>query len=824
MPNITSGSGSHAPTTAATSDKGQVLSPVFKLNGIPCLDPSPLLRQLSASHKDAGLALLFQGKANAWVEVCGRNPSYGWLLISGTTLRSIEKNYQRPVHTLRIEDGNGRFFQRNAVCITRYIAVTSSLASASGIDNDVAYLVELADSRYYAPWSTASTEFNVRTVDAMDWKKPVAGVRTNFDFNNGPGDLDWMQVLFQMWNSTGLFDLLGPLSFHATSTFPYLGPESLKMPGVNAWESFNSIIESIGWNICPAYNITGGGYTLYGSDARPTKRENAAFATARNSALEATEGSGERGPLPEIIRVYVPSRAYGWDSTQDIHDSQTAQEFWDTFPTRHVNYPVNNLLPGHTNQVIPGAVKNVWGTIPYMTDDMGNVFAEDDLRNHMQSLAVAHAQRMRGEQHASFKFFGLWPTRVGTRFTGVAYYDFGDGMRSRWFTRPQNLNPTKLDLTGLSERKPATPSEDTQAPADTMRQQAPRTRRQRGIVFSTLNVHCYTHPIAFGAARSDNDTIAPGRWAWVLLQASKIDYTLGVQTYVSSDRFVRAFNATDDAIPFSVACEIDYVYEAGMQGEWHIINHWQQYPDVQNLCPPSKTQELDQSVWRVRRAKTINVNRQSSLRLGWPVGAQAEECTALIENSPGPRNALFQSRHPDEHPRWIYDAAIHGSLEIGTYLKFQNNEKSAWLGPPETHRQVGVRVGFRLPGNRARTGSYLVAGPVNGTCVQTEWFGPGREFVVSMNAYTGSGCTGTFRCITMNFVNGLLTQTNPSELGTLPTPRHDVTCKDYPQSDWDPCGSEQMSPNFFRPIPPVSHPDDNDQSGGQNKISNPSIT
>lgn len=778
-------------TTHRPPPSGAELRPFFSIDALPCLNPTALRDQLLFQKEDHPRIPMFWGKTNSWIEVAGRNPSRGWFLVTGATLKTLSPRYQQPVHTIKVGDGRARSYSRTGILISRYQCVTDSKLSSGDIDPNAAYVIELVDSRYYAGWSSAVTEFNVRNEDAFPWKQqPPGGPRTHFHHRGG-GGFNWRTVLWWYWRSTGLEKLLGPITFDAKAIDPFLGPETLKFPGVNAWEAFNRILDSIGWTVAPVFNIPRGGYLVTLSDGKLTKKEEIIRKSAFDSSLHETESehNGNQSPLPEKVRVFIPSRAYNWDIGTG-HGARTSQEYWDVRPVRYVDFPVPNT-PGR--QIIPGTVKNAYSTLPFITNDQGVIYRVTDLIKHVQSIANNCISKLTGEDFHSATFYGLWPMRTGPRYTGTSFYDLGEGLRSRWYSRPEHFKATVDAVSNLSEREPETVSEEWQLPPDTIRHHKPHVRRQVGIVWAPFQ-QCYKKPLPFGKIR---DGVPSGQWAWVLLIAGRINYATGRQGWTAGNtQFIRAFNATDDTIPPATRVEVDYNYQQGWNGEWNIINHWRQYADVQNTCP-GPTLELRPDRWRVQRAKTISVNRQSSLRLGWPrQHGPIQDCHALLENAPGPPHTLFQTRHPSQPPRWVYDAAIHGSMMVGTWYRFFNNGTQSWIGPPQRGQ-----VAFRLPGNKARTGSYLVAGPTNGACVQTQWFGPGLNLEVSFSyAFAGPSCKGSPRCISLTFVNGLLVKVGGTQ-GTLPPINRNVICRDQFQQDYNPCTQLQQYPRrWFRPM------------------------
>lgn len=797
------------------------LHAVWKIDNFLALDPLELRKQLQKSNLPIDK---FWGKANSFIEVRGRNPSKGWLLVTGKTLASLN-NPQHPEHTIEVTDGQ-RTYKRSGLLISHATCVSPSAQDGTYTfktdgepDHNAAYLIEIADARYYASWGTLQLNINLRDPEC-GFEYPDEGRNT------------WPHTLLEMWR-VGMPRIMGPLLLDNKTPWPALGPESLRWSGANTWDALHEVLENIGRVIGPSFTNPRGGFVVWGLTHNTwlSQKEKQSLDVAISSALIDTDGSPVHPHIPHYIRVYFPSRDHQW--WKNAPASKTPQDFVRDFPTRYVDYPTEQFINNEAKEkacIISGTIKHVWATLPYMTDDDNRVCKPFALWSHGQSLAretteslLLH-QRFRG-----WTFSGVWPFfKVGPVFSGVAFYDLGDGLKTRLFTRPKHFDPdTNLSSYNESAHRGKHPDEDWVGPPDTLRHRQPYFREGYGVVLpfspsqqvlaATLNgdanegftVPCFYPPIrpdqphTFDAVlpatdNGDTDPIPTGLPVQVALLASRIEDGRQIWFPVTT---VEAY-ATSGVPPDSGSrVVLRWNPQPGPCGVWQIISvgggsggGGGSSLDIQQDCVSTREVKfLDETTeWRTRTPSLLTVRRNSSLRLLGREDPMHGLCEPILDIAPGPASMIFQSRGKGCPPRWSGEPSILGSLHLGQWILFEPDTTTyspgtaSGLGPPS----VGQGGMLRLPDNNweSQAGSFLIAGETNGGCIQSRWFGPGINTIVSFeHGHGGPYCSGSFsQCITMYFVNGLLMNLHGAPF-TTPEESYDVECIVTPAGDHLPC-------------------------------------
>lgn len=803
------------------------LKPYWEIDGFPLIDPAHLKKSLDEQNPPIPTNV-FWGKANSFVEVRGRNPSKGWVLVTGETLAKLKK-LQDVKHQLKIWDGQ-RWFRREGLVITKATCVspthkdgTQAVRGKGSPNITSVYLLELADARYYGSWGSLYWAYNIR------------GPEGNFPY--GLNYKTWPDVLEDMWKR-GMPRALGKLHIDDTGgkeSWPPFAPENLRYMGVNTWDAFNELLDQIGRTIAPAFNNPEGGYVVYGLEKNTwlSNNEQEALKAATDSAMIQAEGAPIQAHVPQWIRVYFRSRDNQWWKNRGSGSPRTltAQDFVNDFPGRYIDYKSESLVPSLSSNatIIEGTMKHVWGTLPIIVGDDNEIFSRREIYQQGKKLATETVesltlfQRFRG-----WTFSGIWPFfRTGPVFSGIAYYDLGDGLKTRLFTRPLHFD-SDIDLEHYNEssHKGKHPDEDWVGPPDVQRHRQPHYREGYGIIVPhpSLTRTCYLPPVTKKdiekpfKGKSTFRGVGPGCSAEVILLAGKIgnyeNQHCGIEgssdpPYIQSVKGqmwygvarVTAFNVTDEWLDFGKRVMLRWNPQPGPCGVWQMISTERKSFDVQAECV-RYAYEPPAAYWRRRRPDLITVRRDSSLRLVSRVNPHKNICEAIIDIAPGPSKTIYQSRSPSEVPRWVHEPEVSGSMKVGRWLKFNPGGYGAesWIGPP-----TNGSTKFRLPHpTNLNSGAYLIAGGVSGNCVQTEWFGGGIDATISFNyAIEGSSCVTEFNCIGLNFENGLLVSISGDHSGggSMWPSQGGAYCGDYKEPDYNPCQYQQV-PGY--PSPPTT--------------------
>lgn len=641
----------------------------WQFNNLPVLDPLMLRDQLaSQSQKMSGRLSTFWGKANQWIVVRGREPSYGHILLEGGVLRNALDNAPpgQTGHTLRIADGQRRvsFF---GLVITRVTSVDPSYTddpNTDSIDPATAYLVEVADPR----WFCNNTTIN----HALNWRTGLGRLQ--------PPNVTWQSLLTGMWNES-FREILGPLSLDPTSRFPAWGPENLQPGGIDAWDYFHSLLDYLGNTLGP--NVDGNGFIVYGPDTL-NDQELSLFNWARQSFLRETEANPEVAELPEQVRVYFPSRDWQW--WQYGCETPNAAAWWELNPVREQTLDTRLILPESHAPIVPGTIKGLFATVAHRTDERGNIVNQRALDDHAVSLARNWliAQEFL-DRFRSWTFHGVWPLfRVGPHLSAVCWYDHGTGVFTRLLTRPRDWSASDASRPWSPAYKPCVSyGDEIGGPPDLNRPDHPHSIEGYGFLntppgASSPSLYgpqpeiCHEDYIGLLAAIRG---VLPGRWGEVTLQRSSIAPDDSIQRW-NPVCVIQAYNALDRTVPYGRRVFLRYNHQAGGDGRWEIVS-WAATPtDVQQCCIPIVL-PLPEGQGRVRDPDFITVRRDSSLRLVRRLNPPNDYSEAILDIGPGPCKMLFTSVDLNTPPRWMTDPAIDGSLTLGVGDKW-----IIWPPPP----------------------------------------------------------------------------------------------------------------------------------------------
>ena len=259
-----------------------VTSNTWTYGGFPCVDPRSLLEAGNRSQ----ISQAFLGKANSYRCPQGRAWGTGYVLLYGRDVATMFAESKKAPHSLVISlqrNGEARTQDNVATTLTiqslfclRAINLTPMLGTNGNtpwkdrkttqttnarfwnntrpINPDCVYLLELVDRRYFlARFTALNKNYNVPHPIKSAGSDNYETSTDNFYADSLTSGSFWTSktLLEDIWAEMGSNLTGGSLTFNPT-TFPtssggaYTRPLNFRFNGVNAWESFHDVLDTIG--------------------------------------------------------------------------------------------------------------------------------------------------------------------------------------------------------------------------------------------------------------------------------------------------------------------------------------------------------------------------------------------------------------------------------------------------------------------------------------------------------------------------------------------------------------------------------------------------
>ena len=388
-----------------------------------CYDPA----QLRAEFQAAGLSVTaFAERANSYRTGMGREPGRGYLLLTRDQLDQIGTN---PI-TLVIEevDNNGDSLARMAfqgLDIDRSEALhpgyNPNLPGASKSPAESMYLVHVVDSRREKQNYSIDKSYNLLYDDnvAVGYTKPDLSLFTVREI------LD------------DIASIVGWTLSYVDASDPLLDfrPEGFRFIGISAFDALTSVLRAYRLRLSVASNGTP---WVVPADLGNTSVFDDAIAGVNRVRLVDHKGFDHPVRIPAEVRVYFPNRdfqfhLYATSTTTPNPVAWSPQEVMSLYPF----YRYDETVSGANSS----EVHHLWGALPRTTNDVG-VTNESALDSHGADLAQQHLDWLsQWDTWREFTYAGILQYEPTGPFSGVAWYDFGEGTFTKLFTIPPDYNP-----------------------------------------------------------------------------------------------------------------------------------------------------------------------------------------------------------------------------------------------------------------------------------------------------------------------------------------------------------------------------------------------
>ena len=412
------------------------------LDDKPCVDPAALYEYCQKTNRPVNQ---WAGKVNSFTLPRGKHYGRGYvLMLWGDLKKIIPYGVNNPTyfnHTLKFISDYAIGVVLAKIGIVRAQAVTGYLpGGASDREDNSLFMVELADERYIAKFSTVDKSYNESSfrvwtesstdgiIDGEYYKKTL----------NGGNQWSWQEVVSDL-----LSMLPGSLASASISGCPSnVTPRNLIFHGVTAWDALNAVLHQLSlvigrdlagnWSIVPKFYPQGDG----------ALQNNA----ARLSIHIPTADVGLGSLVPEKIRVYFPT---DYNAFQNL-DDQAAVTGQDAYRVKPLTY-TDISMAGLGSVYSPGTMMPLHSSMIAMYDENGTLMNGGELELEGQNLAVAWARSQgvgntTGLHNIYHGFHTFYP---GSSVAAVSWYSETQGPKTEVIESPLSYDPSdKLGAIG----------------------------------------------------------------------------------------------------------------------------------------------------------------------------------------------------------------------------------------------------------------------------------------------------------------------------------------------------------------------------------------
>lgn len=372
-----------------------------------------------------GLPFFGDNKANGFWSQVGFDPGYGYLLLRKSDIDQID--FTSTSHSLTLTTGE------HSVTISSLCAVHATAVFAVNADKaDNLYLLYLEDLRRFGPWGSINRAFNVPT---QRWTKSIP-VDFYASTTNGGVEWTWSQIVDEVWGDVP--SVLGALN-KAAASFPSGSPSNLAFHGISPWDALKRICELTGH----IFVLTRSGESKLIALADADATNEALFTANANRCLIPTREEWSTGvSLPEKVRVFFQSHNLAFQNSTDLLtvtelDYYKSAEDPDT-PVTWRDVATNTITADPT---VAGTIYPARSGVLARYDYDGT--AENAAALTTEAASVA-AKIINGLKRAAKPrhdlFHGPIAFQPGSTVHNIAWYDFGDGVRTEVTS---NISPRK---------------------------------------------------------------------------------------------------------------------------------------------------------------------------------------------------------------------------------------------------------------------------------------------------------------------------------------------------------------------------------------------
>ena len=446
-------------------------------------------------------------------------------------------------------------------------------------------LVHLTDARYFAAYSTLNRSYNVRNPELTVATGTGAGQKEANGKIIRRWPWHWNGMIFDMWKR-GLPHIAKPTIL---GSLPPIKPRNFRFVGVNAWDAINQTLEDIYFTVVVdllgkfrLVSLTG--------DVELQRPEINLLEKAVDGFMDFEGSHAIQQPLPEYVRVYFPSRDYQFQKDQF---SACPADFVNAKPVISRRYQTLKLLGSLSRSNKLTIIKKTEIGIHIDQDadfrQTGQLMLEEQLETAGKTLAASHVKSLAEyNTDTNYIFHGAWPFIPGIKFTAVAWYDTGQGLRTQCVQGarkmhlrariPELTSNDKAELGGTGGSaglvQASNLKEETArypGPPDVAHDEIPYDREIYGVIVKNTPRHFQRHGGDFG-------TIAHNRIGVAAIQKVEIDYGSGssrwgiIRQGTSNDlRQVDFVNHTGNDLEVGGLVYLRYNRQAFGRGFWIAI-------------------------------------------------------------------------------------------------------------------------------------------------------------------------------------------------------------------------------------------------------------
>lgn len=367
-------------------------------------------------------------RASSFYCPSGRYASRGWILLARSDYNQINKystKLELEISDPTLTDNVGTL---SNLCVVQAQCVTRGLSS----DSNALYLVELTDARgilsnKWFQFPTTSN-YNIRAPAYPNTFHP-ASMNSNVPVTT---TWTWSTMLEDLW--TQMSDFLGawpglPIGLPFSGT-----PEGFWLPGVNAWETFNDILEHLGLEIaCDLTQVNP--FTIVQSGASDSNFTTlqTRYLTHLEDDLEWTDVGAAR--VPKTVKVLFRRRngVYGTEETVTYRNDDMAEQ-WDM----KAFYTVDITAPSSFSSAV--GTHFIWSDFTVRYDENSNPVNTDvTMANLIATERVSQYFGRIYDQTLGFMtqtYAGALPFSTGSQVDGVSWrQDYVNYPRQGWVTQ-----------------------------------------------------------------------------------------------------------------------------------------------------------------------------------------------------------------------------------------------------------------------------------------------------------------------------------------------------------------------------------------------------
>jgi len=449
-----------------------LVSETFTFDGKPVYLPEYLEEQCLA----AGEPTDWVGKANSFRVVRGKEPSRGWILLTGLQLDALDLN--STTHYLEIKESGE--LPSNTKWEKLVIVRADAILPGAEPTVETMYLVEIADRRVYGKMTLSrgsaqnNRGYNIRAIPCFGQEVLTYNDFTIRSLKTGspPTQWTWAQLFEDLWSGFNLSTFFGPWSDVdiADAVWPAAPPENIANDQTIGWDSFCQVLDHIGHSVVPKQN---GKWKIVRVGTEQEGLPDQLELLKNTGRLLRTKHSrvNSEAVIPRYVMVNFP---YSSRSPVDAALSGTypavATHAWIDNPTFRVLIATANVF-GATDPVSTDeqTYATIYDSMTALYDRTATLtsgtFSPDQATNVTQlnarALEIAEAwlrkhynQYLPKRTHDTY--IGNVPNIPSSMLSGLCFYDTGNGLMTDYVFHPYTMDmesnriSTKLEAIHLN--------------------------------------------------------------------------------------------------------------------------------------------------------------------------------------------------------------------------------------------------------------------------------------------------------------------------------------------------------------------------------------